>query len=100
MAFVVVAIGLTALTSTNGLWAALMTLFVLAAVIAAIPIALFSRGKRRAWWMGFAFFCGCYLIASDAPGRSQLTTTGALESVILRASPTPVQVAAAPAEHF
>lgn len=82
---VIAAIGLAAVTSPNDFWADLMILIDLSAVVAAIPIALFSQSKRRAWWAGFAVFCGCYLMSSNAPGVSQLTTTRALKYVILLA---------------
>jgi hypothetical protein len=101
MAFVVAsAIGLAAVTSANDLWAAMMTLIVLAAVIVAVLGALFSRSKRRAWWIGFASFGGGYLMMSNGPGGSQLTTTRALQYAISQASPTPVIVAEVPAQHF
>jgi hypothetical protein len=84
MIFIVVsAIGLAALRNANELWAETMLMTALIAVGVAILGAVFSRGRERAWWVGFALFGGCYLTLSDAPWigdafRHRLITTSLL----------------------
>src|SRR5262249_32339246 len=74
MAFIVVsAVGLAALRNANELWAGLMLLFTLEAVGAAILGVILTRGRERAWWLGFAFFGAGYLALTVAPWVSHLT---------------------------
>jgi hypothetical protein len=82
MAFVlVVAVGLAALRNANDLWAGSMLLAAMAATGAAILGAILSRGRERAWWLGFALFGGGYLAAAFGSIRSELATTVALRYV-------------------
>ena len=85
MAFVFVAgVGLAALRNANEFWAGMMLLLALAAVGNAVLGGLFSRGRERAWWVGFAVFGGGYLIVSLFPLGAELPTTRALNYVHLR----------------
>ena len=76
MAFIFVAgVGLAALRNANEFWAGMMLLLALAAVGIAVLGGLFSRGRERAWWVGFAVFGGGYLIVSLFPLGAELPTT-------------------------
>ena len=82
MAFVVVfAIGLAALRSANEIWGGVMLVVALAAVGVAVVGMIVMRGRERAWWLGFAVFCGGYLLSALSPLGSQITTTHFLEYV-------------------
>jgi hypothetical protein len=71
MAFVVAsAVGLAALRSANGLWAAILLTLALVAVGAAVLGALILREGPRYGWAGFAVFSGGYLILAVGPGLS------------------------------
>ena len=68
MAFIVVsAVGLAALRNADELSAGLMLLFTLAAVGAAVLGVILTRGRERAWWLGFAFFGVGYLALTVGP---------------------------------
>ena len=82
MAFVVVfAVGLAALRNANEIWAGLMLVLAVAAFGVAVVGMLIMRGRERAWWLGFAVFCGGYLLTALSPMSSQITTTHVLESI-------------------
>jgi MFS family permease len=68
MAFVLVsAVGLAALRNANELWSGMMLLTALVAVGVAALGAVFTCGKERAFWVGFAFFGGGYLGLTVGP---------------------------------
>jgi hypothetical protein len=95
MTFVVVtAVGLASLRNADNLWVGIWLLTALAAVGAALLGAAILRGRERAWWAGFALFCGGYLAISVGPGLSdtfepRLGTTQLLRYAHARISPLP-----------
>jgi hypothetical protein len=95
MAFIVVtAVGLASLRNANDLWVGIWLLTALAAVGVAILGAAFLRSRERAWWAGFALFCGGYLAIAVGPWLSdtfepRLGTTHLLRYVHSRVSPYP-----------
>src|SRR5262249_47440617 len=93
MAFILVsAIGLAALKNANSPWAGMMLLVALAAVGIAVMGAGIMRGRERAWWAGFGFFCSGYLYFAIGPGFSEkfqldLGTTDLLQEIHSRMAP-------------
>jgi hypothetical protein len=109
MTFVVVtAVGLASLRSADDLWVGIWLLTALAAVGVAVLGATIVHGRERAWWAGFALFCGGYLAISVGPWLSdtfepRLGTTHLLRYVHSRISPEPElapgEITALEAEH-
>jgi hypothetical protein len=93
MAVIVVsAVGLAALRNANDWWAGLLLLLALVAFGSAVLGAIFLRGRDRAWWTGFALFCGGYLALTLVPGASKeiaprLLTTKLLDYVRSQTGP-------------
>jgi hypothetical protein len=93
MALVILAaVGLAALRSANELWAGLMLLVALATIGVTLLGTIISRGRERAWWAGFAFFAGSYLLLAEGPWlspwlRPQLGTTHLLNELHSRLMP-------------
>jgi hypothetical protein len=87
MAVIVVsAVGLAALRNANDWWAGIMLLLALVAFGTALLGAIFLQGRNRAWWTGFALFCGGYLALTLVPVVSteiapKLLTTQLLDYV-------------------
>jgi hypothetical protein len=63
-------VGLAALRNADDLWAGMMLLLALAAVLSAVLGAVILRGHERAWWSGFAYFAGTYLALALGPWLS------------------------------
>ena len=85
-AIVVPALGLAALKKPDQWSAGAALLFAIAAVGIALVGAVMMRGRERAWWATFAFFCGGYLVLTFAPVLSteiapRLVTNTALDYV-------------------
>jgi hypothetical protein len=81
---VLLAAGLAALRTPSRLWANLWFSMSLAALTLAIPAAAYSRGGRRAFWVGFAACGWVYFIIAMAPWFQsevsfQLITTAGLD---------------------
>ena len=58
-----------------------MLVLALAAFGVSVVGMLIMRGRERAWWLGFAVFCGGYLLAALSPLGSQITTTHVLDFI-------------------
>ena len=65
------AIGLAALRNANHWSAGIMLLVALIATGTATLGAIFLRNRERAWWTGFALFCGVYLVLMFSPWFSE-----------------------------
>lgn len=52
-----------ALRSATAVWAGLMAVMILAALLSGAVAAVFSRGRERAFWLGFAAFGWAFLLA-------------------------------------
>jgi hypothetical protein len=81
---VVLGLAFTALHFPTPLWANVWFSLALASVTLAIPAAIYSRGERRAFWVGFATCGWVYFVVSMAPGFQsetgfQLVTTTILD---------------------
>jgi hypothetical protein len=82
MAFVLIAaIGLAALRNASEPWAGIMLMLAIATVGVALLGSVLSRGRERAWWLGFAVFGGGYLVVAICPIQSELATTWVLRYV-------------------
>jgi hypothetical protein len=64
----ILGVAMAALRNPSYLWAALTFTAALLAVLAATASAIFARGARRAYWLGFSLFGGTYLAICTAPG--------------------------------
>ncbi len=88
----VCSVGLAALKNANELWAATMVLASFMASGIAVLGAFNSGGGERAWWLGFAVFCGGYLgltfgnMQNDEQ-RTKLGTTQLLDAIHSRITP-------------
>jgi hypothetical protein len=90
MAFIVAsAVGLAALRRADELWAIIMLLIALIAVDVAVLGAVLTRGRERAWWIGFAVSSGGYVIASLSPAGPDIFTTHALRYLHSQVSVVP-----------
>jgi hypothetical protein len=83
-AIVLLAAGLAALRSPTPLWANLWFSLTLAALVLAIPTAVYCRGQDRAFWVGFASAGWVYFLLALAPWFQsefgfQLATTTVLD---------------------
>src|SRR5215208_6439046 len=70
---VVLGVGLAALKNASNEWAGAVRLMTLGMLAAAILEAVYSRGARRAWWLGFALFGWGYEALASAPWSSPQT---------------------------
>jgi hypothetical protein len=61
------AVAMVALRSANTLWAALVAILVVGALIVAIPCIAQNTGGKRSFWIGFAFVGWSYFILIYAP---------------------------------
>lgn len=86
---VVLGAGLAALKNASELWALAVRLFVLGLLATAILGALYRRGARRAWWVGFALFGWGYEAMECAPWSPPETPSSRalLEGLYARLSP-------------
>jgi hypothetical protein len=81
----VVAIELTALRNANIVWARVMAMFTIGLIGLAVLQAAFRRGRRRAWWTGFALAAGAYVVVSLGPAWPRPFTTRLLEWIHAKA---------------
>lgn len=94
---VLLALGLAALRSPSSLSAGIAFLSVGAILLAAILGAVYHRGRRQAFWLGFALFGWSYFVLSLLPlDRNEvspfLPTTRLLDEVHRRVRPFPESV--------
>ena len=75
-----IAIGLTALTHANRVWAAALTGGVVLSLSSATLAAVYRSGSSRALWLGFSLFGWIYLVLAHGPFREiPLPTSFAFE---------------------
>ncbi len=77
-------VGLAALRSPSPLWAAFIFSVALATLTISVLAAVYRRGRRRAFWVGFATCGWAYFLLTFGPEvtsqfRSELFTTALLE---------------------
>jgi hypothetical protein len=78
-------IALAALRSASEVWASLLFTFAVGCFLVAVPLAVYRRAGRRAYWLGFAIFGWAYLLLGLIPeARSQLATTRLSEHLLSR----------------
>ena len=67
---VITAVGLAALRDASEIWAGIMLTLVLLILGTAVFGAIYSRGRQRAGWLGFAVFGWGYFMLAFGPGFS------------------------------
>jgi hypothetical protein len=92
-------IGFAALRSPSQLWASTLFAVALGSLPLALLTAIYSRERRRAFWVGFFMVGGSYFAASQGPGfRDQfgprMVTTKLLDLLYDRVAPPQVGMAA------
>ena len=66
-------IGFAALRDANPIWASVMGLATLALLGVAVLGIVHRRGRKRAWWLGFALFGGLYHLLAAGPWVADVT---------------------------
>jgi hypothetical protein len=67
---VITGVGLAALRDASEMWAGIVLTLVLLILGTAVFGAIYSRGRRRAGWLGFAVFGWGYFMLAFGPGFS------------------------------
>src|SRR5271165_4104232 len=79
----ILAVALAALRRPSYLWANVTFSCALAAVVAAVLSAVYSRQAARAYWLGFSLCGGIYLSVCSMPGLRESVCPRLVTEVIL-----------------
>jgi hypothetical protein len=87
-------VGFAALRSPSQLWASGWFSAALATLTIAVLVAVYRRGRRRAFWVGFASCGWAYLVLALGPGlesqtSAYLVTTAVLDMLFPQFEPPP-----------
>jgi hypothetical protein len=94
-------VGITALRSGSPLWANALFSLAIGILTVAVLAAVYRRGRRRAFWVGFASCGWVYLLLSLGPGNESLVspfliTTAILDLLYPKVVPPPAAAPAGP----